>query len=127
MSLDERREFDVITQNWKGDTVVQQAIVELIRDFGVGLELPLYHQAIVHLLGGEGIVTHQLPLFRDGIELGSQRFHLMDEHSAFRVTAYEGPSHNRARDLARLVKFSPLRQMHWVNISRSEVLFTSLL
>lgn len=127
LTSSQRREFDAVSQNWKGCARIKETIVEMIQDWGVGLELPLYHQAIVHLLGGEELMTRQLPLSRDGISLGSQRFHLMDDHSAFRVTAHERPSHSTARELARLVQYSSLRQMHWINISRSQVLFTSLL
>ncbi len=127
MSLSERRRFNVVTQRWKGCSQLMQSIVEMIQDWGVGLEVPLYHQAITHLLGGEALATRQLQLNRGGTDLGSQRFHLMDEHSAFRVTAYEQPSHAKASDIVRLVQYSRLRQMHWINISRSQVLFTSLL
>ncbi|MDP1591720.1 MAG: hypothetical protein Q8M07_28440 [Prosthecobacter sp.] len=43
----------------------------MLRDWGTALELPLYHQAIVHLLGGEAAVTHLLPMQRDGETLGN--------------------------------------------------------
>lgn len=127
MGWSQRKAFSVVEQRWKAPVGVKEWIVEMLRDWGVGLELPLYHQAIVHRLGGESRVTCQLPIVRDGVGLGNHRFHLVDEHSAFRVTAHEQPSHHKARDIARLVRFSPLRQMHWINISRSEVLFSSLL
>ncbi len=122
-----RHKFDVVSQHWKGCDKIRETVIELIHDWGVGLEVPLYHQAIVHLLGGEELTTRQLPLIRDGVSLGSQRFYLMDDHAAFRVTAYEQPSHGLAQEIARLIRFSPLRQMHWINISRSQLLFTSLL
>lgn len=117
----ERRSFEIEDCRWQGDTSVRDWIVEMLRDWGTGLELPLYQQAIVHLLGGEALVTRQLPMRRDGIELGNQRFHLMSEDAAFRVTGFENPTVEHEQHLKRLIKFSPLRVMHWINIARHRV------
>ena len=100
--------------------------MELLRDWGTALELPLYHQVVVHLLGGEESVTHLLPLQRDGVPLGNQRFHLMEPDAAFRITALDEVSPNYETHLQRLLAHSPLKAIHWINISYHDVTFTTI-
>ena len=126
MTAAERRAFAVIHRHWKGDAAAHDSVVELLRDWGTGLELPLYHQAIVHLLGGDAQVTRELPMRRDDIALGNQRFHLMSADAAFRVTAFEEPLPQYEQHLHRLIQFSPLRALHWINIARHQVTFTTI-
>ena len=95
----ERRSFEIADSRWQGAAEVRDWIIEMLRDWGTGLELALYQQAIVYLLGGEQSVSRQLPMRRDGIELGNQRFLLMDESSAFRVTALENPTQEHEQHL----------------------------
>ena len=100
--------------------------MELLRDWGTALELPLYHQAVVHLLGGEESVTRLLPMRRDGVPLGNQRFHLMEPDAAFRITALDEASSNYVTQLKRLLAHSPLKAIHWINISHDHVTLTTI-
>ena len=126
LTMAERRSFGVIHHRWKGDSTVRDWIVEMLRDWGTGLELPLYLQAIVHLLGGEEKVTQPRPMQRGGVDLGNQRFHLMAADTAFRVTAFENPPSQYEEHLKQLIRFSPLRATHWINIARHQVTFTTI-
>jgi GxxExxY protein len=126
VEIKDRYSFRVKTADWAGDHTVRDGIIEMLRDWGAGLELPLYHQGIVHLLGGEEAVTRQLPMHRDGVALGTQRFHLMESDAAFRVTALSGDSGPHRNQLRRLLSHSPLRAIHWINITRREVRFVTV-
>jgi hypothetical protein len=90
------------------------------------LELSLYHQAIVHLLGGEEKVVQMLPVHRDGISLGSQRFHLMDPESAFRLTAFPEEVPAYEAQIRRLLRLTALRAIHWINITHRQVRFVTV-
>ena len=122
----DRRSFDVYDAQWRGDGGICVWIMELLRDWGTALELPLYHHAVVHLLGGEEIVTRLLPMQRDGVPLGNQRFHLMEPDAAFRITALDEASSNYETQLKRLLAHSPLRTIHWINISHHHVTLTTI-
>jgi hypothetical protein len=79
----QRRAFVVTDHGWQNNPSAKEMLLEMIRDWGTSLELSLYHQGFVHLLGGEEKVTKQLPITRGGISLGTQRFHLLDPETAF--------------------------------------------
>jgi hypothetical protein len=111
MDLAERRRFDINTRRWSGPQGFHQLVGELVADWGTGLETSLYHQAIVHCLGGEELVTRQIPMSLDGLPLGNQRFH--------------GSRHEE--QLRKLMAPSPFKKLHWVNIARHQVTFTTIL
>lgn len=127
LDLSERRRFCVNTRHWEGPSDFLQMIQELVLDWGTGLDQSLYTEAIVHALGGEACVTHQLPMHMHGISLGNQRFHLLEDNVAFRLTTFQAPNveHYEA-SLQKLLGPSPLIAIHWVNISRHEMLLKTI-
>ena len=126
MSAQERRSFDLAKSNWSGPRDFERLVIDLLRDWGTGLEMSLYQQAITHLLGGEEQVNRLLPLTRSRNDLGQQRFHLMDDRTAFRITTFERPSNRYAGQIHRLRQLSPLSSFHWINIGRKAVTFTTV-
>lgn len=126
LTAEERRSFAVHDARWRGDRATRDWIVELLRDWGTALELPLYHQAVVHLLGGEAEVIRQLPMDRDGVPLGNQCFHMMGEEAAFRLTAMEEPSPGYEAHVRRLLTHSSLKAIQWINIAHHHVTFTTI-
>jgi GxxExxY protein len=46
MTLNQRRAFMVDDRRWRGDADTKTWVVELLRDWGTALELPLYYQAL---------------------------------------------------------------------------------
>ncbi|MGB7345236.1 MAG: GxxExxY protein, partial [Pirellulaceae bacterium] len=70
VSRSERQSFILNASRWQGSPVLLRYVVEMLRDWGTGLELPLYVEAITHQLGGESLVHALLPMQRDGVLLG---------------------------------------------------------
>lgn len=113
----QRKRFEVDDAQWNGDESFADLIRSLLDDWGTGLDVSLYTQAMNYCLGGEATVVQELPMQSDGHSLGNQRFHLADSNTAFRITTYPKPNSTHANELAKLIRFSPLRQMYWVNIT----------
>lgn len=128
MDLAERRRFDINTRRWSGPQGFHQLVGELVADWGTGLETSLYHQAIVHCLGGEELVTRQIPMSLGGLPLGNQRFHLLSEKVPFQITTFQETLGSRHEEqLRKLMAPSPFKKLHWVNIARHQVTFTTIL
>jgi GxxExxY protein len=123
---DERRSFDVDRSGYRGPESFANLIVELVRDWGTSLGLNLYLEAVTALLGGSEKVEAMLPTKRSGIELASQRFLLASPENAFQITSITKPNTGFASHLERLLRISPLRQLHWVNIARHQVQFFTI-
>jgi len=127
MNGEERRVFDVEMRDWSGPDDFRQMIAELVLDFGTGLDRVLYHEAVVHCLGGEDVVTFQLPMQLEGVPLGNQRFHLLHKSEAFLITTFqESLGVGQVVHLKKLLAPSPLRALHWVNIGRHQVSFITI-
>ena len=126
LSRQHRQRFFVNEIHLKGPGVFRDLLIDLLRDWGTGLELLLYQQAIVKLLGGDERVAIVLPMTRNGISLGNQRFFLSDPQSAFRLTAFSGDFGPYKSHLERLLRHSPLVFIHWVNIDLETVTFTTI-
>ncbi|XZE21560.1 GxxExxY protein [Pirellulaceae bacterium SH449] len=122
----QRRTFRFVDHQYCGDDQFKQLILGLLRDWRTSLSLSLYREAIIELLGGEDVVEVRLPLCRKGVNLGNQRFHLATPNSAFRVTAMTRESDQYEDQLARLIHFSPLDTIHWINIGHEELVLKSV-
>jgi len=122
----ERREFTVDASQWRDSSALPEFVVELVRDWGTGLELSLYRQAVVRFLGGEAQVSRLRPLSRKGVALGNQSFDHVTSDSALRLTALEAPPPPVAHHLRRLLDLTPLRALHWINLASHKITFTTL-
>jgi GxxExxY protein len=130
LTIEERRRFDVQTSRWHEEDerskLLRTTLLGLLGDWGAFLELPLYLEALIHFLGGEETVLHLVPLNRDGIPLGNQRLHLLTPETAFRVTAMADAAEPYERHLVSLLRHSPLRVIHWINMARHQIQFVTL-
>ena len=125
-----RRAVAVDSQRWRGtdpaSEVLRATLLDLLEDWGGFLELRLYMEALTYFLGGEEEVARMVELRRDSVPLGNQRFHLVSEDTAFRLTALtEGAGHYE-RQLDSLLRHSPLRTLHWINLAGHRVQFVTL-
>ena len=122
----ERRAFGVDEGGYEGSRDFLDLVISLCRDWGTSLALSLYQEALVALLGGSERVEAMIPLERDRLALGNQRFQLVTADTAFRLTAMNGETSDYGSQLRRLFACSPLRSIHWVNIARHTVSLTTI-
>ena len=111
-----------------GAMFVRELLLELLADWGTGLELSLYEEALTHFLGCQSVVVRPVSVLLDSIELGQQPFRHAAEDVAFKLTAFEEA---QALDrfliqVDRLVRHTTLRALLWINIGRSRITFTSV-
>jgi GxxExxY protein len=99
--LAQRRSFNVSEVEFNGDDRFRDIVVGLLRDWGTSLSLSLYQEAIVSLLGGIEVVEAMLPINRNGMLLGTQRFHLVAADTAFKIAAMNRDTSAYRTQLAR--------------------------
>jgi len=122
----DRVRFDIDRSRYTGPDTWVSLVGELLQEVGLGLSLPLYREAIVELLGGEDVVQKMLPMRRGELAIGNQRFLLLDERSAFTVTGLTQGERACGEQLRRLLRFSPLECLQWVNLGRGKVQFVTV-
>ncbi|WP_442511216.1 GxxExxY protein [Novipirellula sp. SH528] len=126
LDSEQRRSFKVNDVEFDGDNRFRDIVVSLLRDWGTSLTLSLYQEAVVSRLGGVEVVEAMLPVNRNGDFLGRQRYHLAAPNTAFKITAMNRDTSAYRTQLARLIHFSPLRAIHWINIAHHQVTFTTI-
>ena len=105
---------------------LRELICELLADWGAFLKISLYQEALVHLLGGEGVVEHRVPLARGAVELSHQRMLLHAPRVAFRLTAITQQQSYFEAHLRRLLALTDLRAIQWINLNHSQIEFATL-
>ena len=109
-----------------GAVEIRDLMLALLDDWGLFLDAALYLEALTHFLGGEEQVVSQVPMRRENIELGNQRFHLATPDVAFRISTIKHSFEQHERHLQQLLQLSPLKALHWVNLNNHEVTFTTI-
>jgi len=90
----DRRLFEIDDSRYLGLPDFKALVVDLERDFGTGLSLALYREALVCLSGGEALVVKPVSMTQDGIPIGTQQFNLCVSSTAFKVTAFQQPDNH---------------------------------
>lgn len=122
VSASERMRYEVIKDSMTIDAdQLREIVLRLIDDWGMFLDLGLYTEAITFLVGGEDRIVRTIPLSRNGVQLGTQRFRLLNDESAFRVTGFKRDLNSHRYHLQRLLKRTPLKRIHWINFCRNEL------
>jgi len=131
LTVQARHKITIDTSRWKEHGEASRSLrlkfADLVNDWGGFLELPLYAEALTHFLGGEVQVLKSIPLTRNGVALGNQRFHLLAPDAGFRITALaENDAENHEQHLHALLRHSPLKMIQWLNIFQQHVQLVTL-
>jgi GxxExxY protein len=125
-----RKRLEFQTERWLEDEeisrILRATLSGLLEDWGGFLDLALYTEALIHFLGGEESVSQLVPLSRNGVPLGNQRFHLLTPETAFRLTALSEEAEGYERQLCSLMALAPLRRVQWINLARHKIQFVTL-
>lgn len=121
IAREDRRCFELDVREFDGNQRLVAIVADLVRDWGTCLSGSLYREAIIHLLGGEAAVVRRLPLKRGANMLGHQSFQMCGEDDAFQLTTFTDCSSSYPNHLRRLLRFSPLKRFHWINIAPRQV------
>lgn len=111
-----RRLFEVSRGHWPQDapcSQVEEAVVGLASDVGLGLDLVCYREAIIALCGGDP--EAQIPIRRDSRLLGSHTMPILTPEVGLAVTAVARLPETR-HHLQRFLDHTPLRGLVWVNL-----------
>ncbi|MCU0979918.1 MAG: GxxExxY protein [Pirellulaceae bacterium] len=127
----QRRCLNVQADRWHatGEASLRfhELLRELLADWGGFLQLPLYYDAVSHFFGGPDRVIQDIPVVRDGHPVTTQRVHLLDPTTAFKLTALGSGLDTLEQHLHRFLRHTQLDAIHWVNLHHHDVTFTTLI
>ncbi|MEI7729649.1 MAG: GxxExxY protein [Verrucomicrobiota bacterium] len=129
LRLADRRKFELVVTDYAKDAVsreFEERLVALVKDWGTGLELPLYEEAMVHFLGGEQQVIRDVDVIISGRKTGIKKMRLAAPGMAFKLTALEEDAGAFEQHARRLLQHTRLDAILWVNIARAQLTFKTL-
>lgn len=130
ITKEKRYDFRLDDQRWDGkdseSAALRSLLEQLLTEWGVFLTTELYDEAITHFLGGETTVSDKVDLVKDGRVLGSQRAHLLDSATAFRISAVTRDLRGYEVHLRRFLSHTTLTRVQWINFNRNTVEFRTI-
>ena len=128
--LAELRSPDLITTHFHpatpGAAFFHDTLTALVNDWGCGLDISLYEEALTHLLGGEDKVNVPVSVNGTKRHLGDQKFRLLAPDVAFKITMLPDEENNFESHARRLIQHTTLKAIHWANVRTDRITFTTL-
>ena len=127
----QRTAFEVCAADWQEPSDqsvhVEGLVTALLRDWGTGLDVHLYEEALTHFLGGEVPVFREVEVVSDGRTIGRQKVRLAGPAAAFKITAMTPDGISRFEDhVRRFLDHTRLQAIHWINVTRELVTFRTI-
>jgi GxxExxY protein len=128
--LQQRVKFQIDTLHWEatspGATRLEEITRELLADWGAGLDVCLYQEAITHFLGGETEVVRPAQVTAAGVRLTEQKVRLVADGVAFKITAFDTIPKTFASHAQHFIEHTDLTAIQWINLNLHCVSFATI-
>ena len=118
-TAEHRRSFQVDLSRWSSQATgarrFQEIVVDMLRDWGTGLDRGLYIDAVTHFLGGPDVVRQPVETLWDGIVVGRQNVNLVAPNIGFEITCLRADGESYEENLRRFLANTTLEKIFWVN------------
>ena len=125
ISLEQRQAFEVQATRWNrklpGCERFQDILTECLRDWGTGLDLQLYEDALTHFFGGLESVEREIEVVAHDQRLGSHSVKVINPTTTFKLTSLNRDLGAYESHLRRFLRHTELEHVLWVNITRDQV------
>ncbi|MDZ7363408.1 MAG: GxxExxY protein [candidate division KSB1 bacterium] len=126
----DRTSFQVDDSAW--DNSVEQApeirrrVEAFLRDWGTGLELQLYVEALTHFLGGEDQVVREIEVVSEGRVISHQKVRCAGAEATFKITALTDRLESFESNAMKFLHHTHLKHMLWINVNLQTVTLKTL-
>ena len=112
--------------NAGGGSFLRERTVAMLRDWGVGLDIGLYEEALTHFLGGGEKVLQPVGILVGGGQAGNQVLRLAAPGVAFKISALGEGCQRYESHLRRFLAHTSLECIQWINVGRKVVTFKTI-
>jgi len=128
LRLENLRTPEIQTPNWDdlfpGADQFRQQLIDLSRDWGLGLDLALYEEALTHFFGGEERVITPVPVYGARGYLGDQTIRLAAPEVAFKITALSDGLDSFEYQANAMLRHTRLQAILWANLNQNSIRFS---
>ncbi len=130
LTPDRRYDFHICETCWKDcdedGRWLRTLVKRLVSEWGVFLEVELFYDAVKYFRGGEDRVIRKIELFHDGRSIGTQRVHLLNRSTAFKISAITGDTTIYEKHLRKFLRHTKLARIQWINFNHHNVEFFTI-
>lgn len=108
------------------DAVWKDWFTSALYDWGAGLDVQLYEDALTDHLGGEALVHREVPIVINGEVIGMQKSRFCGDRAVFKISTLPDDLSPFELHARRFLFHTPLDAVQWVNINRDVVTFRTL-
>jgi GxxExxY protein len=129
VSREDRIRFDAEDADFVGaggGSFLRDLTVAMLRDWGVGLDIGLYEEALTHFHGGVDKVLQPVGISVGGGQAGTQLLHLAAPGVAFKMSALGEGRQRYESHLRRFLAHTSLECIQWINVGRKVVMFKTI-
>lgn len=105
---------------------LRDRLISILRDWGTGLEISLYEEAVTHFFGGDSRVVADIEVRVENHSPGQQRMRLLAPGVALKLTGLHEELNAFEDHARRLLSHTDLQAIVWANIGLKDVTFTTL-
>jgi GxxExxY protein len=131
LTAEERRRFEVVEHEWvereEQSRLLKVKMIDLLTDWGAFLDVGLYREALIHFMGGPGVVCQPIQVFSGLRTLGVQNLNLINGETVVALTTKQTDAGAFRDNLSRLLHHTKLKAIQWINLNRHVVEFTTLM
>lgn len=124
-----RRPF-IMEDEWNrktpGAESFRDTLTALVEDWGAGLDLALYEEALQHFFNKSQPLEPTVPVFGNSGHLADQRMRLVTPESAFKLTTFSEPPDSFISNTRKLLRHTPLKIIHWANLTHDHITLTTI-
>lgn len=130
ITTEQRRSFQIQADDWNraspGCAEFQDYVVGLFRDWGTGLDVHLYEQAVIHRYGGREQVECPVEVLWEGHAVGQHLVRLIAPATAFKITTLRKDLPAYESNLRRFLDHTNLERVFWANVQLGQVTFREI-
>ena len=130
LTRENRIQFEVEDSDYRPMATVgnelRDLFVRILRDWGTGLDLRLYEEALIHFFGGEQRVVQPVEIQAGGQRIGVQKLPVIAPGTALKITTLNRDQEVFEHHLRRFLLHTTLETIQWVNVNRKCVTFRTL-
>ncbi|HMO03127.1 MAG TPA: GxxExxY protein [Kiritimatiellia bacterium] len=126
----ERRNWTLVDEGWSGTGATSRNFLMLLKDilsdWGTHLDIDLYREALLCLLGGPPAGLGSVPIMDQGRIIGQQKLCLLDEQAGWHISAVRNHVRGYASHLEKMFMLTNLSRFHWINMNGGAITIKTL-
>lgn len=113
-------EWLIITEKY---SALKSVFTALLEEWGAFLDYNIYNEAITHFLSNGRNIIHPVDIHFNGKIDGRQKMHLLNNNTAFHLSAITRKFTSYGNNIKRLIKHTNINAVQWINLNHHNIKF----